>query len=135
VSQKAQKVALPAFLRKRLQAFRIGEGKEQHYLIKNERKGLSYRFEPWQYFILEVLPGCEDFPKLASVFEDRFGHSISSEEVEKLFGMVADYKLFGLSATSHPMLDSFNKKRLKRPSETSKTVPLSWSPKGSQLPY
>ncbi len=132
MSQQAQKIALPAFLRKRLQAFRIGEGTEQSYLIKDERKGLSYRFEPWQYFILEVLPGCEDFPKLSSVFEDRFGHSITSEEVEKLFGMVADYKLFGLSATSHPMLDSFNKKRLNSPSESSQTVPDQENVSGEQ---
>ncbi len=108
MSEEVQKVALPAFLRKQLKAFRVGKGDNQVYVIKNERQGLSYNFEPWQFFILEVLPGCDNFEKLASVFEDRFGHPIKLEEVEGLFSMVADNKLFGLSAISHPMLASFN---------------------------
>lgn len=111
MSQEAQKIACPAFLRSRLQVFRVGRGSEQSYLIKDPLAGQSYEFAPWQFFILEVLPGCEEFSKLASVFQDRFGHGLTDGEVEELFSSVAEKNLFGLSATSHPMLAEFSKKR------------------------
>ncbi len=114
MNQEAQKVAIPAFLRKRLQAFRVRQGKDQSYIVLDQIEGQTYKFEPWQFFILEVLPECDDFSKLASVFEDRFGHSITNKEVEELFSLVADKKLFGLSAISHPMLAAFNKRRATR---------------------
>jgi putative peptide zinc metalloprotease protein len=89
----------------------VGRGSEQSYLIKDPLAGQSYEFAPWQFFILEVLPGCEEFSKLASVFQDRFGHGLTDGEVEELFSSVAEKNLFGLSATSHPMLAEFSKKR------------------------
>jgi putative peptide zinc metalloprotease protein len=62
VNQEAQKVAIPVFLRKRLQAFRVGQGKDQSYIVLDQIEGQTYKFEPWQFFILEVLPGCDDAP-------------------------------------------------------------------------
>lgn len=119
MNQEVQKVATPALLRPRLIAFREGQGKDYRYLLQDQLLGQIHQFEPWQFFILEVLPGCDDFSKLASVFEDRFGHSIKNEEVEELFSSVVDKDLFRPSADSHPMLMAFNKKRETQQRETS----------------
>jgi putative peptide zinc metalloprotease protein len=112
VNQQAQKVALPTFLRKRLRAFRVGQGEDQCYHITNVEGDKTYRLETWQFFILETLPSCEDFPKLQSVFEDRFGRKIKVEEINEVFKLVADYKLFGLEAATHPILIEFKKTRM-----------------------
>ncbi len=112
VNQQAQKVALPAFLRKRLQAYRVGQGVAQSYHITNLEGDKTYQLEPWQFFVLEVLPSCQDFAKLTAVFEDRFGRSITEEEVNAVFTLVADHKLFGLEAATHPMLMEFRKTRM-----------------------
>ena len=111
MNQETQKVAVPAYLRQKLYAVRVGQGEKQKYLIRDQILKQTHEFEPWQFFVLEVLPVCDHFSKLASVFEDRFGHSITNEEVEELFSLVADNKLFSLSAVSHPMLEAFNKRR------------------------
>jgi putative peptide zinc metalloprotease protein len=114
VSDNTQKVALPAFLRKRLVAFRTEENGEQVFIIRDDRSGQSYRFGPWQFFILEVLPGCNDYEHLASIFEDRYGKKVTQEEVQGLFELVAENKLFGMSALSHPILVDFHKDRKAR---------------------
>lgn len=111
MSNEAQKVALPAFLKKRLLAFRTGEGAEQSFLIKDPQNDEVHTLEPWQFFLLEVLPGCDNMPKLKGVFEDRFGHSISDEEIQKFFTLIADKSLFGISALTNPILADFQKKR------------------------
>ena len=67
----------------------------------------TFTFEPWQFFVLEVLPGCETFEKLQSVFQDRFGHAVTREELEMLFASLADRKLFDASALKHPLLKPF----------------------------
>ena len=59
-AQQVQKVALPAYLPKRMQAFRLGKGDQQTYLVRDKAQNRSYDFEPWQFFVLEVLPDCED---------------------------------------------------------------------------
>lgn len=117
MEKDAQQVAVPPFLRKRLQAFRVGKGEQQSYLIIDQIDEKQFELEPWQFFILQILPGCEDFNKLAAIFMDRFGHSITNKEVENLFSLVTDKKLFALSASSHPLLEAFNKKRDARPAE------------------
>jgi putative peptide zinc metalloprotease protein len=111
VNQEPQRMAVPALLRQGLVVFREAQGTEHRYKVRDNWKGITYQFEPWQFFVLEVLPGCDDFAKLASVFKDRFGHSITNEEVEGLFSLVADMKLFGVSAESHPLVAAFIKKR------------------------
>lgn len=112
MNQPAQKVALPTFLRRRLQAYRVGQGADQTYHITNLEGDKTYRLEPWQFFILEILPGCENLAKLQSVFEDRFGRSITAEEINEVLKLVADNKLFGLEAANHPILLEFRKARL-----------------------
>lgn len=111
--QNVQNVALPAYLRKRLQVFRIGKGIKQSYLIRDKLLGKTYDFEPWQFFVLEVLPGCESVEKLASIFEDRFGHPITQEQINALFASVMENDLLDTDdkeAFTHPLLASFIQK-------------------------
>jgi putative peptide zinc metalloprotease protein len=107
MSQTAQKLARPSFLRKGLEAVRIGNGKDQKYIIRCKLKGKSYKFDPWQFFILEVLPAYGTYAELAPVFEDRFGHLISESEVKELISLVFEIGLFAERAFSHPMLASY----------------------------
>jgi putative peptide zinc metalloprotease protein len=109
-ADKATKVSLPAFLEKRLQAFRIGTGDRQTYVLRDRVRGKNYDFEPWQFFVLEVLPGCEDEPKLATVFQDRFGYSLPTADVQKLFASLADAGLIAEDAAGHPLLVPFTRK-------------------------
>ncbi len=95
-------------------AFRVGQGQEQHYIVEDHVLGQTIKLEPWQFFILEVLPGCEDFTQLASVFEDRFGHEVTDNEVEAFFGFVTEKKLFGPAAAKHPLVEAFAEKRESR---------------------
>jgi len=107
MEQQSKRVALPAFLRRRLQAFNVGQGAAQSYVIKDQATDKTFQFEPWQFFILEILPGCDNFPKLESIFVDRFGHPITKDKVDELFATVAGNHLLGIEASSHPMLSPY----------------------------
>jgi len=110
MNDQIQNVALPAYLLKRLQAYRIGKGIKQSYLIRDKLLGKTYDFEPWQFFVLEILPGCESFEKLASIFKDRFGYPIAQEQVQTLFASVMEGNLLDTEdkeASTHPILASF----------------------------
>ena len=106
-TQSVQKLVLPPLLRKGLEAVRVDNGKNRKYVIKSIWKNKTFEYEPWQFFILEVLPSCDDYSKLASVFEDRFGHTITESDVNELLSRTVENELFGKEATSHPMLSSF----------------------------
>lgn len=110
MEQQGKRVALPAYLRRRLQAFHVGQGAEQSFIVKDQATDRTFQFEPWQFFILEILPGCENFPKLESIFKDRFGHPITKDKVEDLFSTVAGNGLLGIGADSHPMLSPYANK-------------------------
>lgn len=114
MTQENQKIARPPVLKKRLQVFRMGGGKEQKYVISDPVTDTSYEFEPWQFFILEILQGCRDYVQLFSVFEDRFGHKITQQEVEDLFISVSENGLFNFTATEAPLLAVFKLKRKKQ---------------------
>ena len=109
MSEKTQKVALPAYLPRRLQAFRIVQGAETSYLLRDKLADRTHDLEPWQFFVLEVLPGCEDVGKLLSVFEDRFGRKLTEVELLRFFGWLADNKLLGDESAAHPLLKPFTK--------------------------
>src|SRR5580765_3419128 len=106
---EAKKVALPAYLPRRLQAFRIVQGDTTSYLLRDKLADKTHDLEPWQFFVLEVLPGCETIGKLISVFEDRFGRQLSEAEVMKFFGWLADHKLLDEESAAHPLLKPFTK--------------------------
>ena len=105
MTEPSQKIVLPAYLIRRLEAFRIAKGGEQSYILRDKLYGKTYDFDPWQFFVLEVLPGCETLDKLQSVFRDRFGREIGQDELEILFASIADQKLFDESALQHPLLE------------------------------
>ena len=106
---ESKKVALPAYLPRRLQAFRIVQGDSTSYLLRDKLADKTHDLEPWQFFVLEVLPGCENVGKLLSVFEDRFGRHLSEVELMKFFGWLADNKLLGEESEAHPLLKPFTK--------------------------
>lgn len=109
MTDDTKKVALPAYLLKRLQAFRIVSGDQTSYLLRDKLLSKTHDLEPWQFFLLEVLPGCDNYPKLASVFEDRFGRSITEAELRAFLGDIADRKLFASEADAHPLLREYTR--------------------------
>jgi len=109
-NERPQKVATPAFLHQRLLSFRVGIGARQSYVLRDNVRGSSYDFQPWQFFLLEVLPGCTDDVQLASVFQDRFGHPLLPQERDFFLASIADAGLFNEAAGSHPLLARFCKK-------------------------
>lgn len=102
--ENSRKVALPAYLVRRCEAFRIVAGNNTSYVIRDKLQDKTWDFEPWQFFVLEVLPGCETLEKLQSVFRDRYDRGISEAELQSFFGTVADWHLFDETALQHPLL-------------------------------
>lgn len=107
MTEQTKKIVLPAYLIRRCEAFRIAKGSEYTYLVRDKLHGKTHDFEPWQFFILEVLPGCETLEKLQSVFQDRFDRAITKHDVNELLASIADRKLFDESALQHPLLAPF----------------------------
>ena len=110
MSEQTKKVALPAFLPKRLEAFKIVKNDQQSYLLRDKLLNKVHDMEPWQFFLLEVLPGCEDYPKLCSVFQDRFGRPIQQREIESFFASLADRQLLDFENPTHALLEPFKTK-------------------------
>jgi len=102
-----QKIVLPAYLVRRVKAYRNETPTGNVYYISDDLHDRTFSFEPWQFFVLEVLPGCDTREKLQSVFQDRFGHAVTPEELDMLFASLADRKLFDASALKHPLLKPF----------------------------
>jgi len=109
MSDQTKLVALPAYLPRRLQAFRIVRGDKTSYVLRDKLADKTYDVEQWQFFVLEVLPGCETAEKLLSVFADRFGREISEHEVMTFFAQLADQKLLDEEAAKHPLLKPFTR--------------------------
>jgi putative peptide zinc metalloprotease protein len=107
--EESKKIVLPPFLIRRLEAFRIVKGDERSYLVRDKLHGTTYDFEPWQFFVLEVLPGCETFEKLRTVFRDSFDRDLTRREMDEFFGSLADRKLLDEAALAHPLLSRFAK--------------------------
>lgn len=110
MSEQTKKVALPAYLPKRLEAFKIAKGDETSYVLRDKLLNKVHDMEPWQFFLLEVLPGCENYPKLQSVFEDRFGRPITQAEIEGFFASLADRQLLDMEGPTHDLLQRFRTK-------------------------
>lgn len=109
MSEETKQVALPAFLPRRLQAFRVVSGDKTSYILRDKLAGKTHDLEQWQFFVLEVLPGCDNVAKLLSVFSDRFGREITEREVLIFFGTLADSKLLDEESATHPLLKPFTR--------------------------
>jgi putative peptide zinc metalloprotease protein len=109
MSDQTKLVALPAYLPRRLQAFRVVRGSETSYVLRDKLANKTHDLQQWQFFVLEVLPGCETADKLLSVFSDRFGREISEQEVMTLFAHLADNKLLDEESAKHPLLKPFTR--------------------------
>lgn len=104
MTEQTKKIVLPPHLSRRLEAFRIVKDGEQSYVLRDKLHGESYDFEPWQFFILETLPGCETLQRLQTAFQDRFDRALTEQDVGTLFASIADRQLFDESAGQHPLL-------------------------------
>ena len=102
-------VALPAYLPRRLQAFRIVRDGTTSYILRDKLADKTYDVAQWQFFVLEVLPGCETADKLLAVFSDRFARTITEREVLTFFAELADNKLLDEESAKHPLLAPFTK--------------------------
>lgn len=109
MSEQTRKIALPAYLAKRLEAFRIVQGEQTSYLLRDKLHDQTCDFQAWQWFILEVLPGCETQDKLNTVFKDRFDRTLSGFEQDELFDSLVERKLLDESALQHPLLKQYAK--------------------------
>lgn len=107
MSEETKKIVLPAYLTRRFEAFRIVKNGEHSYLIRDKIQGKVYDFDAWQFFILEVLPGCETLDKLQVVFKDRFDRDLTAKDLDEFLGSLADRKLLDDSAVQHPLLAPF----------------------------
>lgn len=105
--EASKKVALPAYLVRRCDAFRIVKGDEHSYVVRDKVQKKTWDFQAWQFFILEVLPGCESVEKVVSVFKDRFNRTLTRAELDEFLASVADRRLFNESALQHPLLSAF----------------------------
>lgn len=105
----AKKIVLPPFLLRRLEVFRVAKNANPVYILRDKLRGTTYDFEPWQFFILEVLPGCESLEKLQTVFKDRFDRGITRKEVELFLASLADRRLLDTTAAQHPLLVPYTK--------------------------
>lgn len=110
MTEQTKKIVLPPYLLRRLEAFRIVKGEETSYLVRDKVQGKTHDFDAWQFFILEVLPGCDSLEKLQTIFQDRFDRLITKKEVDELFAMIADRKLFDETAGQHPLLAPFTRR-------------------------
>lgn len=104
MTEETKKIVLPAYLLRRLEAFRIVKNGEPSYLLRDKVQGKTYDFDPWQFFILEVLPGSDSLERLQASFLDRFDRDLSKQDFEELMASVADRKLFEETAATHPLL-------------------------------
>lgn len=109
MSETSKKIVLPAYLLRRFEAFRIVKDGETSYLIRDKVQSKVHDFQAWQFFILEVLPGCESLEKLQVVFKDRFDRDLRQQDVDELFGLLADRNLLDETAAQHPLLRPFTK--------------------------
>lgn len=101
---ETQKLASPPALRKRLKIFRVGEGANQGVFIRDEVLSEDHTLEEWQFFVLEVLFGCETFEQLSSVFADRFGKPLTVSELDELVTLVAKNKWFSPAGIKHALV-------------------------------
>jgi putative peptide zinc metalloprotease protein len=109
MSEESKKIVVPPFLLRRFEAFRVVKGDEQSYVVRDKLHGKTYDFDAWQFFVLEVLPGCETVEKLQAVFKDRFNRDLTRKEINDFLGSLADAKLLDESAAEHPLLKRFMK--------------------------
>jgi putative peptide zinc metalloprotease protein len=135
VGSKVREIACPECLRKRLRVFRVDKAGLRSYLVTDPLQNRTYEFEPWQFYVLEVLTECESFARLSLVVEERFGQPITQEDLDKLFVPLVDKKLFSVSLLATPLLADFSRRRPGLRTESAQNTPdLSVPPGRTDLP-
>lgn len=133
MADPAKELARPAVFRKRVKVLQVVENGKEGVFVRDDVLDEQHTFEPWQYFVLEVLIGCEDFSKLATVFKDRFNRDLTERELDDLFATVEKHKWFSLAGTDHPLVIASRKRFEALPKDPS-GKPLSYGPSGNGKP-
>ncbi len=133
MADPAKEITRPAVFRKRVKVLQVVENGKEGVFVRDDVLDEQDTFEPWQYFVLEVLIGCEDFAKLASVFKDRFNRDLTEREIDDLFALVEKHKWFSLAGTDHPLVIASRKRYEALPKDPS-GKPLSYGPAGNGKP-
>ncbi|GAB4040935.1 MAG: hypothetical protein Fur0014_11810 [Rubrivivax sp.] len=110
MSEQTKKIVLPGYMLRRLEAFRIVKGDETSYLLRDKVQGRTYDFDPWQFFLLEILPGLDQFEKIQAAFLDKFNRELTRNELDEFLASVVDRRLFVEEAGEHPLLKRFMRK-------------------------
>jgi putative peptide zinc metalloprotease protein len=110
MSEQTKKIVLPGYLVRRLEAFRIVKGDETSYLLRDKVQGRTYDFDPWQFFLLEILPGLDQFEKIQAAFQDKFNRELTRKDLDEFLASVVDRKLLVEEAGDHPLLKRFMRK-------------------------
>ncbi len=110
MSENTKKIVLPGYLVRRLEAFRVVNGETTSYLLRDKVKGRTYDFDAWQFYLLEVLPGLEQFDKIQAAFVDRFDRELTRAQFDEFIASVVDQKLFVEEAGEHALIKRFMRK-------------------------
>lgn len=110
MTESTKKIVLPGYLVRRLEAFRIVKGDETSYLLRDKVKGRTYDFDAWQFFLLEILPGLEQFDKIQAAFVDRFDRELTRADFDEFIASVVDRKLLVEEAGEHALIKRFMRK-------------------------
>ncbi|MCB1997634.1 MAG: hypothetical protein KDG57_17480, partial [Rhodoferax sp.] len=110
MSENTKKIVLPGYLVRRLEAFRVVKGDSTSYLLRDKVKGRTYDFDAWQFYLLEILPGLEQFDKIQAAFVDRFDRELTRAQFDEFIASVVDQKLFVEEAGDHALIKRFMRK-------------------------
>jgi putative peptide zinc metalloprotease protein len=110
MSENTKKIVLPGYLVRRLEAFRVVNGDVTSYLLRDKVKGRTYDFDAWQFYLLEILPGLEQFDKIQAAFVDRFDRELTRAQFDEFIASVVDQKLFVEEAGEHALIKRFMRK-------------------------
>ena len=129
---EAKKVALPAYLPRRLQAFRIVKGNTTTYLLRDKLTDKTHDLEPWQFFVLEVLPGCETHRQAALGVRGPLRPPAHRGRGPEVLRLARRQKLLDEESAAHPLLEPFTKQSYAlHPGWPSRSPSRSWRRHGA----
>lgn len=109
MKSEISKIATPPVLRKGVEAYRISNGDRTQFFLRMPWKKETFQIEQWQFFVLVMLPECKSYEMLCSVFQNRFGHTPTTNDVEDFFTLLDSKSLFSVGSQELPVLSSITK--------------------------
>lgn len=121
--EEIRRIACPAALRAPLEVFRVAHGDEERYRVADPALGTEFIFEPWQFFVLEILPACADFAHLDAAFVARYGKPLASADVNDLLAQVAKRGLLSAAAMEYPLVAALQSERVAEARDSGSAAP------------